>query len=136
LTAPTPASTTAAPTSPPTRAWLELDGSPRHHVTRFQATAAVRAAPITATVCEAGTWTMVAIVSATAAPSSSGPTRLQTAARVIAGPGRAPLVATRVAMALAASWNPLVTANARVTRTASTNAASTARQLTSRRLGS
>jgi hypothetical protein len=129
LTAPTPASTTAAPTSPPTRAWLELDGRPHHQVARFQATAAVSAAPTTVTVRDAGTWTIVAIVSATAAPSTSGPSRLQTAARTIAGPGRAPLVATSVAIALAASWKPLVTANARVSTTASTNAVSTGRQL-------
>ena len=37
---------------------------------------------------------------------------LKTAARTIACPGRAPRVATRVAIALAASWNPLVSANA------------------------
>jgi hypothetical protein len=101
--------------------------APSVFCSRFQVTAAVKAAPTTTTVCAAVTWTMPAIVSATAAPNSSGPSRLQTAARVIAGPGRAPRVATRVAIALAASWKPLVNANANVTTTASTNAASTAR---------
>ena len=57
---------------------------------------------------------------------------LQTAARMIAAPGRAPLVATSVAMALAASWKPLVNANAKMATTASTNAASTARHPLSR----
>jgi hypothetical protein len=66
------------------------------------------------------------MVLATAAPSSSGPSRLNTAARTIAAPGLAPLVATSVAIALAASWKPLVNANASAATTASTNAASTA----------
>jgi hypothetical protein len=35
---PGPASTTAAPTSPPTSAWLELEGSPHRQVSRFQVT--------------------------------------------------------------------------------------------------
>src|SRR4029453_15847299 len=104
LTAPGPASTTAAPTRPPTSAWLELEGSPHRQVSRFQVTAAVRAAPTTITV-----W----------------PSRLQTAARMIAARGLAPLVATSVAMALAASWKPLVNANPKMATTASTNAAST-----------
>ena len=34
--APAPASAKAAPARPPTRAWAELDGSPRHQVSRFQ----------------------------------------------------------------------------------------------------
>ena len=37
---------------------------------------------------------------------------LKTAARTIAWPGRAPRVATSVAIALAASWNPFVSAKA------------------------
>jgi hypothetical protein len=53
---------------------------------------------------------------------------------MIAAPGRAPLVATSVAMALAASWKPLVNANAKMATTASTNAASTARHPPSPRL--
>jgi hypothetical protein len=125
LTAPTPASTTVAPTRPPTRAWLELDGSPSRQVVTFQDTAAVRAAPTTVAVWAGSTSAMLAMVLATAAPSSSGPTMLQTAARAMADPGRAPLVATRVAMALAASLKPLVNAKARMTATASTNVTST-----------
>src|SRR5512139_2788389 len=34
-----PAPATAAPTRPPTSAWLELDGRPSHQVSRFQAIA-------------------------------------------------------------------------------------------------
>ncbi len=111
FTAEAPPSTIAAPTSPPTRAWLELDGSPRIHVSVFQTTAPVSAAPVTATSSFEGTCTMPATVLATAAPIRSGPNRLKNAAKATAGSGRATRVDTRVAMALAASWNPFVSAN-------------------------
>ncbi len=62
---------------------------------------------------------MPPIVSATAAPSSSGPSRLKTEARTIACSGRAARVATSVAIALDASWSPLVTAKTIASRTAS-----------------
>jgi hypothetical protein len=42
-----PEQATAAPTKPPTRVWEELDGSPNHHVIRFQEIAATTAAAIT-----------------------------------------------------------------------------------------
>jgi hypothetical protein len=42
-----PECVTAAPTNPPTRVWEELDGSPIHHVIRFQVIAATRAEAIT-----------------------------------------------------------------------------------------
>src|SRR5438067_935896 len=45
------AAATAAPTRPPTKAWLELLGSPARHVTRFQ-TIAPESAQIR-TFCEA-----------------------------------------------------------------------------------
>jgi hypothetical protein len=38
---------TAAPTSPPTRVWEELEGSPSHHVARFHVIAAMIAEAIT-----------------------------------------------------------------------------------------
>ena len=63
-----PASTSAAPTSPPTSACPELEGSPRHQVSRFQRVAARTPAPITATASAGATVTMPAIVSATAVP--------------------------------------------------------------------
>ncbi len=112
FTALTPTDTKAAPTSPPTSAWLELAGSPRSHVTTFHVTAPVSPAPTTATSCDVGTFTIVAMVLATAAPSRSGPIMLQTAARSTAGSGRPARVAIRVAIALAASCSPFVTANA------------------------
>ena len=40
----------AAPQSPPTRAWLELDGRPNHQVTRFQMMAPKRPANTVAMV--------------------------------------------------------------------------------------
>ena len=46
LTASIPASTRAAPTSPPTRAWPLLEGSPSHQVSMFQVTAAARPQPM------------------------------------------------------------------------------------------
>ena len=49
LTAVRPESRSAAPTRPPTSAWLELDGRPRRQATRFQMTAPLRPAPMTAT---------------------------------------------------------------------------------------
>jgi hypothetical protein len=68
-----PSSAMHAPQSPPTSAWLELDGRPRHQVRRFQATAAVRPAPTTATTSAGETEMMLSIVLATAVPITSGP---------------------------------------------------------------
>jgi hypothetical protein len=102
-TASSPPSATAEPTSPPTSAWLELEGNPRDQVRTFQSVAASAPAPMTTTACSAGTVTMPAIVSATAEPTSSAPSMLKTAESAIAGPGPAPRVATSVAMAFAAS---------------------------------
>jgi magnesium chelatase family protein len=60
-------------------------------------------------------------VLATAAPNSSGPIMLQTAARRTAGSGRPARVAMSVAIALAASCSPFVTANANAMTTARPN---------------
>ena len=98
-----PAAAKAEPTRPPTSAWAELEGSPRDQVSRFQSVAASTPAPIVATASSGATVTIPAIVSATAVPTRSAPSMLKTAARTIACPGRAPRVATRVAIALAAS---------------------------------
>src|SRR5688572_9449114 len=63
-----PAAATAAPTSPPTSAWLELLGSPKYQVNRFQ-TIAPNSAQIS-TSCEATRWSIKpeAMVLATAVP--------------------------------------------------------------------
>ena len=62
----------------------ELDGSPRRQVTRFHASAAASPAPITSVAADGATVTMPAMVSATAAPRSNGPSRLKTDASKIA----------------------------------------------------
>ena len=56
---------------------------------------------------------MPPIVSATAAPTSSGPSVLKKAASTIACAGVAPRVATSVAIAFDASWTPFVNAKAK-----------------------
>src|SRR6476659_2659432 len=96
------AAATAAPTSPPTRAWLELLGSPARHVTRFQTMAPSSAH--TSTSCEAtrGSTSPDAIVDATAVPHSA-PTRLVNAAITTACRGVSTRVPTMVAIELAVS---------------------------------
>ena len=127
LIAAQPPSASAAPTSPPTSACPELDGSPRHHVTRFQAVAPASPAPIVSTATSGSTCTILPIVFATAVPSTTAPSMLKTDESAIAWPGVAPRVATSVAIALAASWNPFVTANASARAIAITRPTSTHR---------
>ncbi len=81
---------------------------------------------ITRFASEASTMTMPPIVFATAAPSSSGPSRLKIDASTIACFGVAARVATSAAIAFAASWRPFVTANAAASTTAATRPASMA----------
>src|SRR5437868_352175 len=88
-TEPAPPSASAAPTRPPSSACPELDGSPRHQVSPFHATAPVSAAPRTGITWSDGTVTIPAIVLATALPSRRGPRTLPVAARSTAVPGRA-----------------------------------------------
>jgi hypothetical protein len=64
---------------------------------------------------------MPSIVSATAPPSRTGPATLHTAASSTAEAGRAARVATRVAIAFAASWTPFVNANAKAIAIANTS---------------
>src|SRR5262249_55651465 len=119
VTAWTPCAASAEPASPPTRAWPELDGSPRSHVRTFHTTAASTPAPITEIACAPETETTPAIVLATAVPTSRAPRRLNAAESSTASSGRAPRVATRVAIAFAASWKPFVTEKAKANETAS-----------------
>ena len=63
---------------------------------------------MTAMAADGAAVTMPPIVSATAAPTSSGPTRLKIAAITIACSGVAPRVATSVAIAFDASCSPFV----------------------------
>jgi hypothetical protein len=66
--------------------------------------------------------TTPAIVLATAVPTRSAPSMLKVAETTTAWPGRAPRVATSVAIAFAASWNPFVSAKASAIATASQTA--------------
>ena len=81
-------------------------------MTTFQSTAALSAAPTTATTSLRGTMISPAMVRATALPNSSGPSRQPTPARARAVAGWAARVATVAATELAPSWKPVVTANA------------------------
>ena len=125
-TASNPSATTAAPTSPPMSACVELDGSPRHHERTFQTSAPLTPAPTTATTWSAGTSTTLATVSATAAPRTNGPSSVKSAATRRAAPGAAERVATRVATASAASCTPLVKLNAVATMIAARSPPATA----------
>src|SRR4051812_8562230 len=62
------AAATAAPTRPPTRAWLELLGRPAHHVTRFHMIAPSSAQMRTSCDATRGSTRPDAIVVATAVP--------------------------------------------------------------------
>ncbi len=70
--------------------------------------------------------TMPPIARATAAPTSTGPSRLKTAASASAYFGRAARVATSVATALDASCSPFVAAKANASTTAMRRTAVTA----------
>ena len=95
---------------------------------RFQVTAAASPDPITSIASlESPISTMPPIVSATAAPTTNGPRRLNAEAKTIACSGVAARVATSVAFALAASCSPLVTAHATASEIAITSPASTRR---------
>src|SRR6266576_4261922 len=103
----------AAPLSAPTKAWVELLGSPRYQVIRFQAIAPIKAAMMTtrptlkatilAMVFDTFAWKKTTVITA--------PARLRTAEIRTASRGDTARVDTDVAMALAVSWKPLVKSN-------------------------
>ena len=92
----------AAPQSPPISAWLELDGSPSHHVSRFQTIAASSAASSVVAETKCVSTRSWPIVLATAVPLSA-PSKLKTVDRTMACRGVSTLVEIVVAMALAVS---------------------------------
>src|SRR5579859_6132856 len=102
-----PALATPAPTRLKIRAWLELDGTPKYHVTRFHRIAATSAEMTSAWVDNSGGMMPLPTVVATAVPESA-PAKLSTPAMRTARPGDSTRVATTVAIALAVSWNPLM----------------------------
>src|ERR1700730_5438342 len=99
-----PAAAIPAPTSPPTKAWVELLGSPAYQVTRFHTVAPRSAAMMTTTV---GWASSLAIVFDTALPEemtvTRAPIRLKTADIRTAILGERARVEMEVAMALAVS---------------------------------
>src|SRR3954449_11160731 len=106
----------AAPTSPPISACDDEDGRPKYQVMRFQAIAPTTAENTTTRPCDvSGASMMLPTVLATFTETSD-PARLNTAARANAALGVRARVDTEVAMALAASWNPLVKSNPSATK--------------------
>src|SRR6266496_4051602 len=109
------AAASAAPQRPPTSAWLELEGSPNHQVSRFQKIAPIseqmRISEDTASI-----WTNPdEMVLATAVPAMA-PRRFVVAARTTAWRGFRTFVDTTVAMELAVSWKPLMYSKINATR--------------------
>src|SRR5215207_1216094 len=97
-----PALATPAPTRLNMSAWLELDGSPRYHVSRFQTMAATRAEITSTSVESSGGMMPLPTVDATAVPDSA-PRKFSAPAINTARPGDRTRVATTVAIALAVS---------------------------------
>ncbi len=105
---------TPTPMSAPIRACEDEDGSPFHHVMRFQTIAPITAArtmtrPWTGSIPASEVRSMIPepMVLATSTPSIA-PSRLNAAAISRARRGVSARVETDVAIAFAASWNPLV----------------------------
>src|SRR6266478_6065745 len=105
-----------APHSPPMSAWLELEGKPNHHVGMFQMNAASTAASTVHIVKTSASTKPLPPVEATAPPRSA-PVKLKNAAIAMACRGVRTLVETTVAMALAASWKPLLYSKMTAART-------------------
>ena len=112
----TPPADSAAPTIPPIRAWLELEGRPTNHVTRFHVIAPTRPAITTSSVITSGSTMPFAIV-ATTATETNAPMKFRTAALATAMRGLSARVETLVAIELAVSWNPFVKSKKRATAT-------------------
>src|SRR5665648_1012492 len=100
------------PVSAPISACDDDDGSANHHVIRFQTIApmiaeSTRIRPRCGDAASLMSMMPLPMVCATAVPSRA-PTRLKIAAMISAARGVRALVETDVAIALAASWKPLV----------------------------
>src|ERR1700728_529136 len=115
-----PAAAMVDPTTPPIRAWDELEGIPKNHATRFQAIPPARPAKTTVSVTSLVSTKPLAMVAATL-KERNAPTRLSTPEIATATRGDRAPVAIDVAMALPVSWNPLVKSNANAVMTTSAN---------------
>ena len=122
-TASSPAAATAEPTTPPISACEELEGSPNHQVTRFQAIAPISPAKTIVGVITAASTTSLATVAATEIEMKA-PTKLSSEAIPIATCGRAAPVEIEVATTFAVSWKPLVKSKASAVPTTITMIAS------------
>ena len=120
-----PAAITADPMMPPISAWLELDGRPRYHVTRFQVIAPTSPASRISSVIASGSTMPFATVAATL-KEMKAPTKLRTAAIATAGRGESARVETLVAIEFAVSWKPFVKSKNSATATTTTSVADTA----------
>src|SRR4051812_9357950 len=99
----------AARTSPPISACEDDEGSPKYQVIRFHAIAPTRAAKTIFNPSEPVGGSMIPLPTVAATlVEISAPTRFITAASPSATRGVSALVDTATAIALAASWKPLV----------------------------
>src|SRR3954469_7368728 len=103
------------PHSPPINAWLELDGSPNHHVVRLQMIAPSSAQISVCEVTTVGSTRPPAIVFATAVPASA-PIKFVLAASKIASRGGNAFVETTAAIEFAVSLSPLMYSKTSATR--------------------
>ena len=119
----------AAPTSPPIKAWEDEDGSPKYQVMRFHTMAPTIAANTTVRPCVvSGTEMMLPTVFATLVETSA-PARLNTADSASAARGVSARVDTDVAIEFAASWKPLVKSKPSATTTRMTSPRSSTAEL-------
>jgi hypothetical protein len=123
LTTSNPAAATAEPSTPPINAWLELDGSPKYQVIRFQVIAPTRPASTTSRVIASGTTIPLAIVAATSSDTNA-PAKLRTAELATAVRGDIARVDTLVAIEFALSWKPLVKSKKSATATTAASVSS------------
>src|SRR3954470_21250799 len=118
-TAENPTEATAAPIMPPISACDDDDGTPNHHVTRFQVIAPIRPAKIAVVVMTPASTMPLATVAATVIEMKA-PAKLRIAATPTATFGFSAPVAMVVAIALAVSWKPFVKSNTSATATTRT----------------
>ena len=114
----------ADPIIPPINAWLELDGRPKNHVTRFQVIAPTSPASTMLSVIASWSTIPVAMVAATS-NETNAPAKLRTAAIATAALGLRARVETLVAMEFAVSWKPFVKSKKSATTTTATSVTST-----------
>src|SRR3954470_6933495 len=99
----------AAPTRPPISACEDEDGRPKYQVTKFQTIAPINAESTTARPAAPAGGSMIDAAMVTATPvERKAPSKLPIAAMVSATRGVSARVETALAIALAASWKPLV----------------------------